>query len=68
MFSTYFRMNSVRDIRRYFPGCDLGWYRDSAEPAYYFGSPLLYRLLMVIHKLLPDIWSTSICFLIRKRA
>ncbi len=68
VFPTYFRMNSVGAIRRYFSECDIAWYRDSAEPAYYFGSPLLYRLFLVVHRLLPDIFSTSICFLIRKHA
>jgi SAM-dependent methyltransferase len=68
VFPTVFRLNSVRDIRRHFPGCDISWYRDSAEPAYYFGSPALYRLFLIVHKLLPDVWATAICFLIRKRA
>jgi SAM-dependent methyltransferase len=66
VFPTFFRMNTVRALRRFFPGWQVSWFRTSAEPAYYFGNPLLYRLFMLVHKLLPDAWATSICFLIRK--
>lgn len=68
VFPTFFRLNSVGDVRRCFPGCDVAWFRDSAEPAYYFGSAAVYRLFLLVHKLLPDVWATGICFLIRKRA
>lgn len=67
VFPTVYKLNSVRAVKRHFPGCDVYWYRDSAEPAYYFGSPLLYRLGLGIHKLLPDVLATSICFFIVKR-
>ena len=67
IFPTAFQMNSVRRIRNLFKGCDVHWYRESGEPAYYFGSPILYRLLLAFHKILPDALSTSLCLFIRKR-
>lgn len=67
IFPTVFKLNSVGAVKRHFPGCDVYWYRDSAEPAYYFGNSLLYRLGLFVHKLLPDVLSTSICFFIVKR-
>lgn len=66
VFPTFFRMNSVRDIRRAFAGCEVVAYRDSAEPAYFFGSAALYRVMRLVHKLLPDALATSIVFIIRK--
>jgi SAM-dependent methyltransferase len=66
VFPTKFRMNSVRQIKKLFAGCPVAWYRNSGEPAYYFGNQILYRLLLAVHKLLPDRFATSICFFIRK--
>ncbi len=66
VFPTVYKMNSVREVRRQFPGCSVAWYRDSAEPAYYFGNPLLYRVFALIHKVFPEVVATAICFFIRK--
>ena len=67
IFPTRFRLNSVRAVRRHFAGADVHWYRDSAEPAYYFGNGILYRLGLFAHKLLPDVLATSLCLFIVKR-
>lgn len=66
VFPTVYKMGSVGQIRRLFRGCEVSWYHDSSEPAYFFGSGLLYRLFMLLHRLLPDALATSVCFFIRK--
>jgi SAM-dependent methyltransferase len=66
VFPTAFKMNSVRAIRRLFPSCEIYWYRDSAEPSYYFGNHIIYRLMLALHKWLPEIFGTSLCLFIRK--
>jgi SAM-dependent methyltransferase len=66
VFPTVYKMNSVHEVRRLFPGCEVSWYRDNAEPAYYFGNSLLYRAFLLVHKLFPELVATSICFFIRK--
>jgi SAM-dependent methyltransferase len=66
VFPTYFRLNSVAQVRRWFVGCDVAWFHNSAEPSYYFGNAVLYRLLLVLHRLLPDALATSTCFIVRK--
>ena len=66
IFPTAFKMNSVRQVRRLFKGCEVSWYRDSAEPSYYFGSEVLYRAFLLLHKLLPNAMATSLCLFIRK--
>lgn len=66
VFPTRFRMNSVREIRRLFAGCEVMFYRESASPSYHFGSGLIYALLLGLHKLLPNSLATSLCVFIRK--
>jgi SAM-dependent methyltransferase len=68
VFPTAYKMGSVRQIRALFPKCEVSWYRDNSEPAYYFGSPALYRLFLALHWLLPASLATSVCFFIRKPA
>ena len=66
VFPTVYKMGSVRQIRALFPGCKVSWYRDNSEPAYYFGSEVLYRLFLALHWLLPSAMATSVCFFIEK--
>jgi SAM-dependent methyltransferase len=66
VFPTRYKLNSLADIRRHFPGCDIHHYFDSAEPSYYFGREAIYRLFLAFHRLLPDAFATSLCVFIRK--
>lgn len=66
VFPTLFRMNSPRCMRKLFNGCNIYHFYESAEPAYFFGNIYIYRLFMLIHKLLPSCMSTSICLFIKK--
>lgn len=67
VFPTRYKLNSVADIRRHFPGCDVHHYFDSAEPSYYFGNEIVYRLMLLVHRMMPDALATSLCVFIRKR-
>jgi SAM-dependent methyltransferase len=66
IFPTRYKLNSVSDFRRYFKGCEIHYYRESSEPSYYFGSPVIYKSILVAHKLMPDIFGTSLCAFIKK--
>ena len=55
-----------RDIRWLFPNCEVGWYRDSSNPPYFFGQSIIYRLMLGVHKLLPNRAATGLCLFIRK--
>lgn len=66
IFPTVYKMNTVSAIRRLFPECEVRWYRDKAQPAYFFNNALVYRLFRVVHWALPDAWAPTICFFIRK--
>jgi SAM-dependent methyltransferase len=68
VFPTAFKLNRPGAIRRAFPGCDLQYYGDSAEPSYYFGNRLIYRVMEGVHRILPETLATSYCFFIGKPA
>ncbi len=66
VFPTVFKMNSVGAIKRLFAGATVHWYRDSAEPSYYFNTYILYQGFRLFHRLLPNILATSLCVFIQK--
>jgi SAM-dependent methyltransferase len=66
IFRTRYQLNSPAQIRRRFPGCTLYYYYDNAEPAYYFGSEVLYRAFALLHRLTPGFLATSLCVFIGK--
>jgi SAM-dependent methyltransferase len=49
IFPTVFKLNTLRQIRRVFPGWDNYSYVYSAEPRYFFGLRFVYRLLQFLH-------------------
>lgn len=66
VFPTYYRMNSPSSIKRLFSGCNVYHYYHNAEPAYYFDNQFLYYLFLILHKILPDLASTTLCVFIEK--
>jgi ubiquinone/menaquinone biosynthesis C-methylase UbiE len=67
VFPTVYHLNSPRDVRKHFSGCNVQWYYHCGDPAYYFGSAILYRFLLIMHRFLPPKLSPSICFFIQKK-
>lgn len=65
-FPTYYRLNSRREFQRHFDKCEVNVMTDSWEPAYFFGRVWLYRLFLVIHKLIPRAFGTASIFILRK--
>jgi SAM-dependent methyltransferase len=66
IFPTVYKMNTVAQIQKLFPGCRVHWYRDSGDPAYFFDNAAIYRLFRALHRVLPDRFATIICFFIGK--
>lgn len=66
-FPTHYRLNSRKDFRRHFDQCELSVMTDSWEPAYFFGKIWLYRLFLLLHKLMPRSLGTASIFLLRKK-
>jgi SAM-dependent methyltransferase len=68
VFPTHYRLNSRGAFRRHFgASCDVHMFRTSGEPAYHFGSPLIFSLFNLAHRLLPEALQTAICAFMRKR-
>ncbi|MDT7933627.1 MAG: class I SAM-dependent methyltransferase [Sphingomonadaceae bacterium] len=68
VFPTVYRLNTPGALRRHFGhACDVHAYRDSAEPAYHFGSPLLFGAFRVLHAILPPVLRTGLFAFLRKR-
>lgn len=68
IFPTWYRMNSPRQIRRLFPGCEIIALTDYSDPSYYFGSSLAYRVMLLGHRCLPAMFAPVRYYFIRKIA
>jgi SAM-dependent methyltransferase len=67
VFPTLYRLNTPRALERAFgPTVDIYIVHVSGEPAYHFGSPLLYRITKSLHKHLPDRLQPLLIVYIRK--
>ena len=67
VFPTRYRLNALRAIRRAFPRADVFVVRSGSEPAYHFGSPVVYRIVRWANKHLPDALQPMLYVYIRKR-
>ncbi len=68
VFPTVYRLNTLAQLRRCFPGCRVLHYYHSAEPAYVFDNRLLYRAFLLVHRLLPGPLNATLCTFIHKPA
>jgi SAM-dependent methyltransferase len=67
VFPTRYRLNTPQAIRKAFPGADVFISRTAPEPAYHFGSPIVYRVGRWVDKHLPDVLQPMLYVYIRKR-
>lgn len=66
VFPTRYRMNTPRALRRVFRDADVFVAAGAAEPAYHFGSPLVYRSVKWVTKHLPQLLQPTLHVFIRK--
>jgi len=52
-FPTAYRCNTLGAVRRVFSGWDDYTYIYTAEPAYFFGSKVMYKVMSVLHRIAP---------------
>ena len=68
VFPTLYRLNTPRDIKRWFGSqADSYYYRLSGVPSYHFGRPWVLRILRIWHAILPGPLSTGLYLFLRKR-
>lgn len=67
VFPTVYKLNRPKDVKRYFGhAADVFYYSTSAVPSYHFGSPIVFRLLRLVHRLTPPPLDVGMRFFIRK--
>lgn len=69
VFPTVFRMNSMRALRACFPSTVFEHltYRYEAEPAYFFNSRAVFRLMSAVNRVLPRVFSSTLLVFLRKK-
>lgn len=66
VFPTHYKMNTTKQIRKLFPSCEIYSFTLFGEPFYCFGNALLYRAMLILHRLLPPSLAPTLCLFIRK--
>lgn len=69
VFPTVYKLNTLRAIREHFPPqlfADFS-YRFDPEPAYFFGSLVLFRVLQALHWVLPPQCASQLLVFLRRR-
>ena len=66
IFPTSYRLNTIRDVSFYFPGFENKSFIFRTDPAYYFGSNLVFKFQEFLHRIMPAIFSGNLfVFLIK---
>ncbi len=66
IFPKRYRMNTLKDIRRQFPGWSDFSFVFRTDPAYYFGKHSIYALMSFVHRIAPAPFSGNIFAFLRK--
>jgi ubiquinone/menaquinone biosynthesis C-methylase UbiE len=66
IFPTAYKMNTPSQIHNYFAGWDNRSFVFRADPAYYFGSRLMYSLQAVVQRLMPEAFSGNLFVFVQK--
>jgi len=67
VFPTLYKMNTFKTLNRLFSkSSQVVIYAHSAEPSYHFGNKLVFALFKFIHRLLPEMFASTMYVFIRK--
>ena len=69
VFRTTFKLNSLKDISKYFDKSrfDNFTYRYEAEPSYYFSNNYIFLFMMLLNKFLPAVLKSNLFIFLRKK-
>jgi SAM-dependent methyltransferase len=67
VFPTAYKLNSLRRIRRVFPGWGNYSYLFTSEPRYFFGLRFVYRVLQILHDHAPKLLTGNLFIFLRKQ-
>ena len=68
VFPTVFKLNSIREISRYFDGSRFSnfTYRYEAEPSYFFSNRFVFSSMVVLNRLLPSVLKSNLFVFLKK--
>jgi SAM-dependent methyltransferase len=66
IFPTRYKLNTLVDVENNFLGWENKTFIFRINPAYFFGSKLIYNLQLIIHRLMPSFFSGNIYVYVRK--
>lgn len=66
VFPTRYRLNTLSAIHRIFAGWKSGSFIYRADPSYYFGSAIAYRLMEFVHRITPRWFSGNLMVFLEK--
>jgi len=66
VFPTTYKLNTLRDVERAFSGWEQKSYIYRSDPAYFFGNKIIYRLLSLLHRVLPVFFCGNLFVFVRK--
>lgn len=66
VFPTYYRMNSIRSLRRLFDGHQVHVTKFFGDPEYHFNSSLIFRCVELLHWVLPRALAPQLFAFVRK--
>jgi SAM-dependent methyltransferase len=67
VFPTYYRINTLGHMKKYFDVCDVSIHSEHWEPQYFFGFKWLYNVNRFIHALIPNALGMTSIFIAKKR-
>jgi len=69
VFPTTFKLNSVRDISKYFKKNEFNnfTYRYEAEPSYYFNKKIIFLLKLLLDRYLPSVMKSCLFVFLKKK-
>lgn len=69
VFPTEFLLNSKKDVLKYFSedSFDHFTYRYEAEPSYFFGNKYMFAFMLLLNRLLPEVFKVNLFIFLRKK-
>ncbi len=67
VFPAFYKLNTMRDIKRRFDGWENRSYIFKSDPAYYFGNKYIYKIQQFLHTHLPAVFSGNLFIFLKKQ-
>ena len=67
IFPTFYRMNTIKKIKKVFKECDVIGIKRNFLPAYHFNSKLVFAFGLCVHWLMPNFFAHNIMVFMKKR-